>query len=167
MKYLLLILILMPGSFLTACGDNNATPLQTVPSNSGFSQPANANPGVLEEFVSALNSHQLQKAIDLFDDTASFTEINQIYLGTSVPDKGLNYTYSGKAEIASWLEYQVAATLQIVPVEYKLSANSVTLEANFYYTDQVHNIRLDAQTQGGRISSLYFFIEQINSVPVS
>jgi hypothetical protein len=135
-------------------------------SNTETFQPANNDDiGVLEKFVSGLNKHDFQPVLDLFNDSASLTEINEVYLGTTVPDKGADFTCNGKAEIESWLEYQTAATIHIEPLEYKFTTDMVILEALFYYPDQIQTIQVDAQTQDGRINAFYFFIEQIKYVP--
>jgi hypothetical protein len=83
---------------------------------------------------------------------------------TSLPHMDNNFTYSGKAEIEGWLKYSIESNLQIAPVEFKASGDITILEAQFYYTNQIIEARLEAQTEAGRFNSLTFYINKIQSL---
>jgi hypothetical protein len=158
-RLLVLFLFLVLTSFLTACSAINAVPDHDAAFSSNAAQPAQVTPngtGPLEDFVNAMNNHQVAETLDLFNDSANLIGVDQINDGLTLDG---TYTYSGKAEIQGWLEYQTAAIIKIIPQENTLSTN--TLEAVFYYTNHVEYVRMDAQTQEGRFNSLYYYIEEI------
>jgi hypothetical protein len=170
MKYLLVAMVLLLSGLLTACSGATTTPVKTTTTPASVIPSAEASPadtGLLEEFVYDVNTHQITKALDLFYDSAEVTESNQVGLGTTLPTKGSSYTYSGKAQIEEWLNSKVAANLQVVPVDYQTAVNVINMNALFYYTDQVHNIKVFSQIQDDRFTQLYFVIEQIKPVPLS
>lgn len=165
MKGLIIFLVLTLISLLTACSDNSVTRIRgelPTNSNTSASQPTQDDRSVLVDFLDALNNHQIAETMYLFNDEAILTMVDQINFGTTLPENDSPYTYRGKAEIEGWLEYQAGAIIRIVPGVYRESDNSITLEAVFYYTNQVCNIRVDAQTQGGRFNSLTYYIQKVN-----
>jgi hypothetical protein len=179
-KYLLVVLTffsLISLSLLTACSSNNnntraseAVPYSTTKSDTGDSSNSSFNnafqsfdndPGTLAEFVDGLNNHQVDTLLDLFNDDSTLTQVDQFNLGTTHSMNVFAQTSTGKAEIKSWLDYQSQAIIGVMPQDYKVSANGVTMFALFYYPGQVEDIRMDAQTQEGRLVFLYFYIEKI------
>ena len=180
-KYLLVVLTfftLASLSLLTACSSNNniATSSQEASystSNSDTDGNLNTNsanalqtfendPSMLGDFVDGLNNHQIDTLLDLFNESATLTQVNQFMLGTTLSTDMEYQTISGKAEIKSWLEYQSGAITGVIPQEYMVSANSVTLYAQFYYPTWVEDVRMDAQIRGGRFDVFFFYIEKIN-----
>ena len=179
-KYLLVVLTffsLISLSLLTACSNNNnnTTASEAVlysttnsdtgeSSNSSFkngSPSFDNDPGTLGDFVDGLNNHQIDTLLDLFNDDSKLTQVDQFNLGTTHSMNVFAQTSTGKAEIKSWLDYQSQAIIGVKPQDYKVSANGVTMFALFYYPGQVEDIRMDAQTQEGRLAFLYFYIEKI------
>jgi hypothetical protein len=161
-RLLVLFLFLVLTSFLTACSAKNAIPAQDATFSPGADQPAQVTPNVtgpLEDFVNAMNNHQVAETLDLFDDSAHLIGVDQINYGLTLDGA---YTYSGKAEIEGWLEYQTAAIIKIVPQENTLSTN--TLEAVFYYTNHIEYVSMDAQIQAGKFNTLYYYIEKIEKI---
>jgi hypothetical protein len=184
-KFLLVVLVLFmfAGSpLLTACSGitgNNPPPSQaalsststsTFTSNSDTESNSNSansfqtfenDPNILGDFVDGLNNHQVEDLLNLFNEEAILTQVNQFNLGTTLTSDMEYQTSSGKAGIKSWLEYQSAAITGVMPQEYAVSANSVTLYALFYYPDYVEHVRMDAQILGGRFEVFFFYIEKI------
>jgi hypothetical protein len=161
MKYLLLTLVLLQTGLLTACGGQIAPQNQDILSDISNSQSPEADPGVLESFVSAINNHSITEALDFFNDSANVTEFSLVNLRRNSELMNLAYTRSGKAEIKGWLEYKISSISEITPVEYKVSDNTVILKAVFNYTDQADTFQITAQTEEGKINNLCFFDEGI------
>lgn len=162
MKYLfgLLVAVLLLTGLLTACAENRVVQGHAVIYTSSASQLVSPDISVLEEFVNAMNDQQAQASLDLFDDLIVLTSNAQYNLGTNIALHGWINTYTGKAEVQGWLEYQTGAVIRIVPVASSVAAQVVTLQAVFYYSNFVQEIRLDAVTVGGRIKTLHLFIEK-------
>ena len=158
-----LVIVLM--SLLTACSTQRVTQPQSVysdTSNGQFADDTQVDSSVLETFVIAINNHQVQSALDLFNDGAVVTGVSQIGLGTTLPQNGGNFTINTKSEIETWLNSQIASNLEITPVEYTAIGKTGTLEVQFNFPDQLVEARLVAYTQGGRFNSLYFYIEKVD-----
>src|SRR5947209_8324096 len=67
---------------LTACSESSITHPQSVPSftnpDTSVSQDAEVDTSLLENFVNAINNHQVNEALDLFNDAAFITEFSQV-----------------------------------------------------------------------------------------
>jgi hypothetical protein len=166
MKNLVVVLplVIMLVSLLTACSNQSVTQSRSVYSdlsNGQFVDDLEVDSSVMENFVTAINNHQVQIALDLFNDGAVVTEVSQIGLGTTLPQNGGNSTLSTKGEIESWLKSEIASNLEITPVEYNAIGKTGTLKSDFNFPDQLVEVRLVAYTQGGRFNSLYYYMERV------
>lgn len=159
----LVVLVIMLLS-LNACSENVSTPPHSLPSlpnpGTNTSQDTGGDKRVLEDFVDAINAHQVDKALDLFNEQAFITEFSQVDLGRNSEQNNLAYSCNGKAEIKGWLEYKVKAITEITPIEYTISADAVTLQAVFNFSDYSRPIRVDALIEEGKFSNLSFFAEE-------
>jgi hypothetical protein len=165
MKHSFFLLTFLILSLLTACSDKGVTQTnREIPSDSSTngSQSTKVSRSVLLDFLDTLNNQQVGDTLDLFNDEAVITMVDQINVGTTLSENESPYTYSGKAEIKGWLEYQARAISRIVPEEFSESNDIFSVEAAFYYPNQVCNIRVEAQTQGGMFNSLYFYVEKVS-----
>src|SRR4051794_2250529 len=109
MKNLVVVLpmVIVLVCLLTACTNQSVTQSQRVYSDSSNGQSVDdieVDSSVLENFITAINNHQLQSALDLFNDGAAVTEVSQIGLGTTLPQNGGNSTITTKVEIENWLK---------------------------------------------------------------
>jgi hypothetical protein len=165
MKYFLPGLLLVLAGLLTACAGNPANPQQPRPVSANTldaSAGISADSGVMDNFINAVNNGQMEEALDLFTDSSVFIEVDQIGLLTNLPQSGGNYTYTGRAGIRDWLQYELEANLNIKPLNYAENGPVISLEASFYYLNQVIDARLDARTQAGRFNSVTYYIQKVN-----
>jgi hypothetical protein len=165
MKYLLAVLLLLLSGLLTACAGNPANSQQSRPvaaNTLAASADSDADSGVMDDFINAVNNGQMEEALNLFTDSSVFIEVDQIGLLTNLPQSGGNYTYTGRAGIRDWLQYELEANLNIKPLNYAENGPVISLEASFYYLNQVIDARLDARTQAGRFNSVTYYIQKVN-----
>jgi hypothetical protein len=158
--FLVLTLIIVLTSFLTACSDKVISSFLEATTGTYIDPPPTQDTlnhsDLLEDFVNAINNHQIAETVDLFDESANLVGIDQINYGLTLDG---TYSYSGKAEIEGWVEYQSERIIKIVPQENKVSSDS--LDVIFYYPGHVEYVTMEAQTQGGKFKSLYYYIEKI------
>ncbi len=163
MKKLLIVLplILVLISLLTACSDKTA-PLNQTPSSTTRAAQTSDDDEVdysgLQDFVSAINDQYADAALNLFNDDAAFNEIDQVAMMSNLHQNGWNHMYAGKAEIKDWLAVEIGSNAQIVPREYKLYANYPSMSGTLYYQDQVMDLQLIEKPVNGKISLFIFNI---------
>src|SRR4051794_28362779 len=127
MKYLFLVLLMLLSVLLKACAGTNTHQVQSrqYPTSAAQLTPESEDdPGILEDFVNDINNHQAREALDLFNDDAVVTEIDQVGLGSNLAVPISPVIYTGKDQIASWLNQEVEANLQIVPRSYQAAGNT-------------------------------------------
>lgn len=162
MKNLMVVLVLLVvlNSLLMACS-NNSTPNTTAPASTIKSTPT-SDDGVdfslLEDFVNGLNDQFVDATLNLFNEEATLTEIDQVALMSNLHQRGWNYVYEGKAEIKHWLKVEIEANAQIIPVEYKLYANYLSMDGILYYQDQALDFQLIGKPENGKITHLIYYI---------
>ena len=158
MKYLLIVLVLVLTSLLTACSDNKTTDTQAIPSTKNYTQPYEDTSNVLADLVDAINNNHLPSALDLLSDDVSFIEHYPVTLETNLPVDAISTAYNGKGEIEEWLRSQSFSDLEITPKEYKMvSDNRITLVGSFIYSDSEVDVELVAYTQDGKIRNLFIY----------
>ena len=158
MKYLLIVLVLVLTSLLTACSDNKTTVALARPSTTKYAQPSGDTLNVLADLVDAINNQHLAAVLDLLSDDASFIEHYAVTLETNLPSNAISTAYNGKREIEEWLRDQFGPDIRITPKEYKMVAeNSITLEGSFSYSDGEIGVELVAYTQDGKIRNLFIY----------
>jgi hypothetical protein len=167
MKYLLAVLLMLLTGLLTAYGGNDTAQNQAALAKTLAVPTATPDPGVMEDLVNALNRGQIEDALNLFNDSSIFTEVDQAGLLSVLPDNGQiypetggNHTYTGKAAIRNLLQYEIESNLNILPRNYTVNNDNITLEASFYFLNEVVDARLNAQTQGGRFNSITYYAQQ-------
>lgn len=158
MKYLLIVLILVLTSFLTACSDNITTGPHAVPSSTKYAPPSGDTLNMLADLVDAINNQHLAAALDLLSDDASFIEHYPVTLETNLPSDTISTAYNGKGEIEEWLRDQLFSGLKITPKEYEMVGyNSIIMEGSFSYSDGEVRVELVAYTQDGKIRNLFIY----------
>src|SRR6058998_2473456 len=112
----ILVLIVVLNSLLAACSANS-TPLAPVPtSTTRVAQTSDYDEvdfSQLEGFVNAINDQYVEEALNLFNEEASLSEIDQVALMLNLHQNGWNHNYTGKAEIKDWLEVEIRSNVQI------------------------------------------------------
>lgn len=164
MKRLFLVPVLLLTALLTACSSSNyalTSPSQPVTADDLTLETPVADTGVLEDFVNALNNQQLNGTMDLFNEDAVFTEINEVGLGPNPGSQGWAFNYNGKDQIKTWVKDEQDVNLQIEPLSYTVAGQTATLEAFFYYPSQQIKARLDTTAENGRFKTFYYYIESI------
>jgi hypothetical protein len=173
MKYLVAVLLMLLTGLLTACGGNDTARSQVVLAKTlTAASPATLDPGVMENLINALNQGRLEEALNLFNDFSVLTEVDQAGALSVLPDNGQiypetggNHTYTGKVAIRNWLQYEINSNLNILPRNYIVNNDNITLDVTFYYENEVVEARLDAQTQGDRFNSVTYYIQKVNFFP--
>jgi hypothetical protein len=164
MKNLLavLILILVLNTLLGACSDKSTPPAQPSPPTTGPAQTP-SDDGVdftlLKEFVNAINDQYVEGGLNLFNDEATLNEIDQVALMTNLHQNGWNHMYSGKGEIGEWLKVEISSNAQIVPGEYKLYGNYLSMDGFLYYQDQVIKLQLIIIPENSKINLLIYYVK--------
>jgi len=165
MRCFIFVLFLFLSGFLTACSGTTGPQLQdaSITSTQITSEDiqVEAATTTLENFVNALNNHQVNQALDLFNEESVVSEVNLTGSETNSLQINLAQSWKNKAEIKDLLEYEAGAINEIVPIEFKASAKTITLKTLFYYNNQVRNIDMDVQAEGGKLIFLRLFIERI------
>ncbi len=158
-----LVVLLELNSLLTACSDYSTPPTHIPAFTTRAAQTSDydeVNISQLEDFVNAVNDQCAQAALNLFNEEAALTEIDQVALMSNLHQNGWNHIYGGKAEIKSWLEVEIGSNVQIVPVEYKLYANYLSMNGILYYQDQILDLQLIEKPENGKISLLIYYIKK-------
>lgn len=163
MKNLMVVLILsiVLNSLLAACSANSTTPAPVPTSTTRVAQTSEYDEvdfSRLEDFVNAINDQFVEEALNLFNEEASLTEIDQVALMLNLHQNGWNHNYTGKAEIREWLEVEIGSNAQIVPLEYKLYANYLSMNGVLYYQDQVLDLQVIEKPENGKIGFLIYYI---------
>lgn len=168
MKYVFIVPVLLLSVLLTACSSANSTLEQPAEPPSGVSSPyletSPADTGNLEDFVNAVNNHQLNDIVDLFNEDALLSVVNQVGIGPTLGSQNWVLTYNGKDQIKSWLKDVVDANLQIAPLSYQVTGQTASLEAFFYYPSQQMKTRLDTSSEQGRFKTMNLYIESIQQI---
>jgi hypothetical protein len=155
------VLIVVLNILLAACSDNPTTRSSTPAATTRAAQTtedADVDFSLLEDYVNAINDQFVEAALNLFNDEAVLSEIDQVFLMSNLHQNGWNHIYTGKTEIKEWLEVEIGSNPQIEPVEYRLYANYPSMYGVLYYQDQVIDLQLIEKSKNGKINFLIYNI---------